>query len=289
MLPRPDIKWRSERGRRRLGLSKRAHIMGILNVTPDSFSDGELFSDAESACGHALRMFKEGADIIDVGGESTRPGAARVSEEEELRRVVPVIELLRPRSDGLISIDTCKSVVARAALDAGADMVNDISALRFDPEMKTLVAERACPVVLMHIQGTPRNMQKNPVYGDVVSDIRSYLAERLDEAERAGVHRELTFVDPGIGFGKTVEHNLEIVSRLEEFSPLGRPLLLGASRKSVIGAVLDLPVTERLEGTLAITALAVAAGAAVLRVHDVAANVRACRMAEAVLRAGTEE
>lgn len=286
MLPRPDIVWESGRGGQRLALSERVHIMGILNVTPDSFSDGGQHFEASSASDRAMRMLEEGADIIDVGGESTRPGAQRVSEDEELRRVVPVIELIRERSDCLISIDTYKSRIAREALDAGADIVNDISALRFDPAVKELVAERACPVVLMHIQGTPRNMQKDPTYGDVVSDVRSYLARRLDEAERAGILRELTIVDPGVGFGKTAEHNLELIRRLEELSSLERPLLLGASRKSVIGAVLDLPVTERVEGTLAVTALAVAAGAAILRVHDVAANVRACRMAEAVARAG---
>ncbi len=248
MLPRPDIVWESDRGRQRLAFSERVHIMGVLNVTPDSFSDGGQHFEASSASDRAVRMLEEGAEIIDVGGESTRPGAQRVSEDEELRRVVPVIELIRERSDCLISIDTYKSRIAQEALDAGADIVNDISALRFDPRMKELVAERACPVVLMHIQGTPRNMQKEPTYRDVVSDIRSHLARRLDEAERAGIGRELTILDPGVGFGKTTEHNLELIRRLEELSSLERPLLLGASRKSVIGAVLDLPVTERLEG-----------------------------------------
>lgn len=285
MLPRPDIVWEGQRGRQRLAFSERVHVMGILNVTPDSFSDGGLHFDARSAYDRAMRMLDEGADIIDVGGESTRPGAQAVSEDEERRRVVPVIERLRARSDCLISIDTCKSRVAKEALEAGADMVNDISAMRFDARMMELVAGRACPVILMHIQGTPRDMQHDPTYGDVVRDVRSHLAGRLDEAERAGIDHNVTIVDPGIGFGKTVEHNLALFARLEELSPLGRPLLLGASRKSVIGAVLDLPVTDRLEGTLAVTALAAAAGAAILRVHDVAANVRACRMAEAVANA----
>ena len=276
----PDVVW----PRGRLRLSERVHIMGILNVTPDSFSDGGLHATEDAAVEAALRMVEEGADVIDVGGESTRPAAEEVPEEEEIRRVAPVIERVRARTDVPISIDTRKAPVARAALDSGADIVNDVSALRDDPALAALCAERECPVVLMHMKGTPRTMQADPCYDDVVAEVRAFLEDALARAEAAGVARERTIVDPGIGFGKTVEHNLTLVNRLDEIAPAGRPVLLGASRKSFIGKTLSLDSPrERLEGTLAVTVLAVARGARIVRVHDVRANVRAVRMAEAVL------
>ncbi|MHC4247561.1 MAG: dihydropteroate synthase [Planctomycetota bacterium] len=276
-----DVIW----PRGRLRLSERVHVMGILNVTPDSFSDGGLHADPDAALEAALRMVEEGADIIDVGGESTRPGAPEVPADEEVRRVVPVIERVRARTDVPISIDTRKAPVARAALDAGADIVNDVSALRDDPGLAALSAERECPVVLMHMKGTPRTMQADPRYEDVGAEVREFLGGALARAEAAGVARERTIVDPGIGFGKTLEHNLALVNRLDELAALGRPVLIGASRKSFIGKTLSLDSpSDRLEGTLAVTALAVERGARIVRVHDVEANVRVVRMAEAVLQ-----
>jgi len=274
-----DVVW----PRGRLRLSERVHVMGILNVTPDSFSDGGLHAAPDSAVAAALRMVEEGADIIDVGGESTRPGAPEVPADEEIHRVATVIGDLRAKADVPISIDTRKAKVARAALDAGADIVNDISALRGDPALAPLCADRECPVVLMHMKGTPRKMQADPRYDDVVDEVLNFLGEAVARAVAAGIAWERTIVDPGIGFGKTVEHNLALVNRLDELAETGRPVLLGASRKSFIGKTLDIDSpAERLEGTLAVTALAVARGARIVRVHDVAANVRVVRMAEAV-------
>jgi dihydropteroate synthase len=258
--------------------------MGILNVTPDSFSDGGLYSDPERAVEHALEMVDAGADIVDVGGESTRPGAEPVSAQEERRRVVPVIRALRRQSDVLISIDTYKAEVAQVAVDAGADIVNDISGLGFDERMPGVVATSGAGLVLMHIKGTPRTMQRNPVYGDVIGEISDYFAGRLGKAEEAGISREQVVLDPGIGFGKQLEHNLEILRRLKEFRRLGRPLLVGPSRKSFIGAILDLPPDQRLEGTAAAVALCVAGGADIVRVHDVPEMTRVVRVADAVVR-----
>ena len=277
-----DIVW----PRGRLDLSARVHVMGIVNVTPDSFSDGGSYASADAAADAAFAMLEEGADIVDVGGESTRPGADPVPEEEEMRRVVPVIERVRARTAAPVSVDTRRASVARAALEAGADIVNDVTALRDDPALGPLCAERECPVVLMHMKGDPRTMQKDPRYDDLLGEVRAFLEEAVARAEAAGVARSRTIIDPGIGFGKTVEHNLELVKRLDEVASLGRPVLVGASRKSFIGRTLgtDEP-TDRLEGTLAVTALAVARGARIVRVHDVRENVRAVRMAEAVLTA----
>ncbi len=258
--------------------------MGILNVTPDSFSDGGLYTDPGRAVEHALEMVEAGADIIDVGGESTRPGAEPVPAEEERRRVVPVIRALRRQSDVLISVDSYKAEVARAAVEAGADIVNDISGLGFDEEMPQLLATSGVGLVLMHIKGTPRTMQRNPVYRDVIGEISGYFAERLAKAEEAGISREQVVLDPGIGFGKQLVHNLEILRRLKEFCRLGRPLLVGPSRKSFIGAILDLPPGQRLEGTAAAVALSIAGGADVVRVHDVREMVRVARVADAVVR-----
>lgn len=261
--------------------SRRTHLMGILNVTPDSFSDGGKYGDVEKALQHALRMVEEGADFIDVGGESTRPGSEAISLEEELRRVIPVIEQLSRRTTIPISIDTYKSEVARRALDAGASVVNDISGLHFDPAMVEVIAEKQASVVLMHIKGTPRTMQHNPEYSDVVAEIISYLRESINRAEQNGIQQIL--IDPGIGFGKLLEHNLEIIRRLSEFRQLGYPVLVGPSRKSFIGTVLNLSVDERLEGTACAVAASVFNGAAVVRVHDVKEMKRVIVMADAII------
>ena len=260
----------------------RTLVMGILNVTPDSFSDGGMYLAPESAVARGLQMIAEGADILDVGGESSRPGAAPVSEEEELKRVVPVVARLAGGKGALVSVDTCKARVAREAVGAGASIINDISAMRFDPAMSGVAAETGAGVILMHMQGTPRDMQENPSYTDLFGEITAFLRGRMDAVRSAGVAEEAVVLDPGIGFGKTVEHNLEIIRGLGRFKPLGRPLLAGPSRKSFIGAVLDLPAGERLEGTAAAVAMAVANGADIVRVHDVKEMIRAARMADAL-------
>jgi len=264
---------------RELNPDGRVLIMGILNVTPDSFSDGGRFLSPDAAVERALAMEKEGADIIDVGGESSRPGAEPVPVEEELRRVLPVLERLRGKLRIPISIDTTKAEVAEAALRAGASIVNDISALRFDPAMAPLVAKFGAGLVLMHMLGTPKTMQQAPHYEDVVTEVRDFLAERAQYAQSQGIPREAIAVDPGIGFGKTVEHNLELLRRLPELVELGFPVLVGPSRKSFIGAILGLGVEERLEGTLAACAVAVVRGANILRVHDVKEVRRAADLA----------
>ncbi|MGH2785746.1 MAG: dihydropteroate synthase [Actinomycetota bacterium] len=269
-----------------LPLSQRVHVMGIVNVTPDSFSDGGRFYDAGNAIDHGLRLADEGADILDVGGESTRPGADPVSADEESGRVVPVVEALAAKSGIPVSVDTSKAVVARAALDAGAQIVNDVAAGRFDAGLLPLVAERHAAIVLMHMLGEPRTMQKEPRYADVVGEIAAFLEERGEAATESGVGRERVVVDPGFGFGKTREHNLVLLQRLRELRCLGFPVLAGTSRKSFIGATLgDLPVGERLEGTAATVALAVMGGASLVRVHDVREMARVVRMVEAVLSA----
>ncbi|HVL32453.1 MAG TPA: dihydropteroate synthase [Actinomycetota bacterium] len=268
-----------------LELSKRAHYMGIVNVTPDSFSDGGRFFDSEVAIKHGIRLVEEGADLLDVGGESTRPGADPVPIEEEIRRVVPVIEGLAAHTSVAISIDTMKAEVARAALDAGASMVNDVSAGRFDPEILDVAAEAQVPYVLMHMRGEPRTMQVDPTYADVVAEIYAFCAERADAAIAAGIEPDAIVIDPGFGFGKTREHNLVLLRRLREFRCLGFPVLVGTSRKSFIGATLDVPVDERVEGTAATVALAVANGAAIVRVHDVAPMRRVGGMVEAIRNA----
>jgi len=270
------------RGRRFL-LGPRTWIMGIINVTPDSFSDGGRYFDTERAIARGLELAADGADILDVGGESTRPGSLPVPEAEELRRVVPVIGALRKRTTCLLSVDTTKAAVARAALDSGADIVNDTSAFRFDPAMPGEVARSGAGVILMHMQGTPLTMQLSPRYGDLLDEIRAFLGERIRMAEAAGIPRERIVVDPGIGFGKTFEDNLALLRRQEVFHELGRPLLLGFSRKAFLGRLLGLPPEERLEGTIAAAVLSVERGAHILRVHDVGPVVRAVRAAEAIL------
>jgi len=271
--------------------------MGVLNVTPDSFSDGGQFMDVEHAVAHAHEMVAAGVDIIDVGGESSRPGAEPVSAEEEVRRVLPVIEKLAAphpdplpkgeRGDGLlISIDTTKAVVAERALAAGARIVNDISALRFDERMADAVADAGCGVVLMHMQGAPQTMQQNPRYDDVVREVREFLADRIEFAVVRGVRKMQIAVDPGIGFGKTVEHNLQLLAELEQLRALGCPIVVGTSRKSFIGKVLGREVGDRLAGSLAVAAWAVAHAANIMRVHDVAETRDAVRMIEAIKRMG---
>jgi len=265
--------------------SARTYIMGILNVTPDSFSDGGKFLNADDAVAQALRMQEEGADIIDIGGESTRPGAEKVSMDDEIKRVVPVIEALTKKLRIPVSIDTYKSQVAEAAILAGASVINDISGLRFDPDMAKTAAAHDLPVIIMHIKGTPENMQKNPEYTALIPEIRDYLFEGIEIAKRAGVRDDMIIVDPGIGFGKTVEDNLEIINRLDEFSTLGKPVLLGHSRKSFIGKLLgDLPADERVEGTAAVTAIGIYNGANIVRVHDVKEMKRVAVIADRVKR-----
>jgi dihydropteroate synthase len=271
-------------------------LMGVVNVTPDSFSDGGLFLDARAAVAHGQELMAQGADMLDVGGESTRPGAEPVGEAEELRRVVPVVEGLASAGAGVgvdtqISIDTTKAVVARAALVAGASVVNDVSALRADPEMAAVVAESGAECCLMHMQGEPRTMQRSPRYGDVVDDVKAFLEERMSFAVREGVAEERVWLDPGIGFGKTLAHNLELLRRLQELTALGRPLVVGTSRKSFIGRLIadaqgreePVDVTQRLPGTLATSVMAYERGATVLRVHDVAPVRAALAVAAATL------
>lgn len=272
-----------------LDLAARTHIMGIVNVTPDSFSDGGRLGSAEAAVAEALEQVRQGADIIDVGGESTRPTAEAVPEAEELDRVLPVIAGLRAAGcEAIVSVDTTKAAVARQAIAAGADLVNDISAMRFDPDMPAACAEMGCPVILMHIRGRPAEMQARARYGDVVTEVVAELASAVEEAVAAGVRREAILIDPGIGFAKTAAHNLALLNRLDALAALACPVVVGASRKSFLGEVLGLPADQRLEGTLAITALAVARGAHVIRVHDVEPNVRAARVADAVVSSRVE-
>ena len=260
--------------------------MGVVNVTPDSFSDGGLFLDADAAIEHGGRLAHEGAAILDIGGESTRPGAEPVEQEEELRRVVPVVEALAG-GEARISIDTSKREVARAALEAGASIVNDVTAFRSEPELAGLVASAGVDCCLMHMLGEPRTMQEDPRYEDVVSDVKAFLEERLAFAVSEGVAEERVWLDPGIGFGKTVEHNLELLRRLDEIVAIGRPVVIGTSRKSFLGRLTGgRPEGERLPGTIATNVIALERGATVFRVHDVAAVADALAVAAATVGAG---
>ena len=264
-------------------------IMGVLNVTPDSFSDGGDFFSAEKAIEQGQRMAAEGAQIIDIGGESTRPGAEAVSVDEELGRVIPVIEQLRASVSVLISIDTSKAAVARAALDAGATIINDVTAGRADPEMFALAAERKAALVLMHLQGTPRTMQVAPRYDDVVREVANFFRQQYERALEWGVDPMAIAFDPGIGFGKTVEHNLALLGHLERLRIQSRPLVVGVSRKSSLGKMIGSgKMEDRLAPTIAFTALLRERGANILRVHDVRENVAALRVTEALLKAETE-
>lgn len=261
-----------------------ALIAGIVNVTPDSFSDGGRFFDTEKAVGHALQLVDQGAGILDIGGESTRPGAEPVSETEELRRVIPVIETLAQRVNVPISIDTIKPAVASAALAAGASIVNDVCANRAQDAMWHVVADASAGYICMHMQGTPKTMQANPVYSDVVSEVNDFFRQRLQRLKQCGVEPEQVVLDVGIGFGKTAEHNLQLLAGLRSFTKLERPLLLGVSRKSFIGKVVNAGSPEsRAAGSLACACLAVAAGVQMIRAHDVAETVQAVRMTEAIL------
>jgi dihydropteroate synthase len=267
-----------------LDLGKRTHIMGVLNVTPDSFSDGGLFFQKEKAIEHGVRLVQDGADIIDVGGESTRPFSEGVSLQEELDRVVPVVEALSRAVQIPISIDTCKAEVARQALKAGASIINDISALRFDPDMTSVAEEAGVPVILMHMQGTPGDMQKNPFYRNLITEILDFLKKAVDRAVSGGIKKDMIIVDPGIGFGKTVEHNLEIIRELGRFSVLGRPILLGTSNKTFIGHLLNKEPHERDTGTMATIAAGVLNGADIVRVHNVKKAVETIKIIDAIKR-----
>lgn len=266
-----------------LDFLKKTYIMGIVNVTPDSFFDGGRYFSYQKAVDHALRLVDEGADILDIGGESTRPGAEPVSIDEELRRVIPVIEAVSKRVSIPISIDTYKARVAEEAIKAGATIINDISGLRFDPEMPYIASKYKVPVVVMHIKGTPKDMQKNPYYEALIPEIIEYLRNSIIIAKQAGVDENMIIIDPGIGFGKLPEHNLMIIKNLKEFSNLGKPLLIGVSRKSFIGKVLNEPSPDnRLEGTASAVAISVINGANIVRVHDVGFMVKVVRMADAI-------
>lgn len=272
-----------------LAFGSKTFVMGILNVTPDSFSGDGLAGDVTKAVDYGLRLVEEGADLLDVGGESTRPGAEPVPLEQEINRVVPVIQRLLERAAVPISVDTRKSRVAREAVEAGATLINDISGLSADPEIAVVAAETGVGLSLMHIQGTPQTMQQDPTYGDVVQEILEFLEDSKRRAMRAGVAETQIVIDPGIGFGKTVDHNLEILRRLSEFRALGSPILIGTSRKSFIGKVLNLPVNERLEGTAATVALAISQGADIVRVHDVRVMSRVTRMCDAIVRRKSDD
>lgn len=268
-------------GNRDFDVDKHTYIMGILNVTPDSFSDGGKWNDEDAALKHAEKMIEEGADIIDIGGESTRPGYTLLSDEEEIARVVPVIQAVKSRFDVPVSVDTYKSHVARAALEAGADLVNDIWGLKYDQELAGVIAEYEAPCCLMH-------NRREADYQDFMEDMLQDLRETISIAKKAGIPDQNIILDPGVGFGKTYENNLEAINRLERMHELGYPILLGTSRKSVIGLTLDLPASERLEGTLATTVMGVMKKAAFVRVHDIRANARIIKMTEAITgRAGS--
>ena len=257
--------------------------MGILNVTPDSFSDGGQFNSAQEAVDHALKMINDGVDIIDIGGESTRPGAKPVPLKEELKRIKPVIKAIRQQTDCLISIDTYKASVAEVALDLGADIINDISSLSYDKNMANLVSTRKVPIILMHMQGSPQNMQLAPSYNNLINDLIFFFKTKIEIANKAGVLNNMIILDPGIGFGKQMEDNFEIIRELKQIKAMGYPILLGPSRKSFIGEVLDLPVEERLEGTLASITVGLINGANIVRVHDVIETKRTISIVEKLL------
>jgi len=269
---------------KKVNLARKVAVMGILNLTPDSFYNGGKYTTESRVLRRVEEMVKEGADLIDVGGESTRPGAKEVDLEEEIKRVIPVISKIRELFEIPVSIDTYKAEVAKEALEAGVDMINDISGLRFDPQLKEVVARSGVPVVLMHIKGTPRDMQNNPRYASLMGEIISYLSESIRLAQKAGIDPEKIIVDPGIGFGKTSGHNLQILNHLGELRSLGRPILIGVSRKSFMGNVLKLPLEERLEGGLAAASLAVMQGAKIIRTHDVKPTRRAVDLTQAIIQ-----
>lgn len=278
LLPARTVKL----GRKTIDLSSRTYVMGILNVTPDSFSDGGQFLEPRAALDHAMALAEAGADFIDVGAESTRPGSQSVPAKEQLARLLPVLRAVKKRVRMPVSVDTTSAAVAQAAMREGADIVNDVSALAGDRRMAAVVARAGVPCILMHMKGRPRTMQKNPEYSDLMAEVVSFLAAALARGEQAGIERRQMLVDPGIGFGKTVTHNLEILRRLAELESLGAPMVVGPSRKRFIGAATDAPPGERLEGTIAACVLAAANGANVVRVHDVKPVVKALKLADAI-------
>ncbi len=280
------MRWRC-RGRE-FDLTDRTLVMGVVNITPDSFSDGGRFLDPGAALAHARALLAEGADLLDLGAESTRPGASPVPADEQWRRLGPVLEALARETDACLSVDTASARVAELALAAGAHVINDTTALG-DPAMGGAVARADAGLILMHMRGTPADMQREPRYQDAAGEVASHLAARLEAAVAAGVRRDGVALDPGIGFGKRVRHNLELIARLDALTGLGRPVLVGVSRKSFLGQLLDLPVDQRLEGGLAATAIAVFLGARIVRTHDVAATVRAVRVAGALRSARTRD
>ena len=257
--------------------------MGILNVTPDSFSDGGQFSSTQQAADYAIKMINDGADIIDIGGESTRPGAKPVPLEEELKRIQPVIKTIREQTDCLISIDTYKASVAEVALDLGANMINDVSSLSYDQNMASIVSTRKTPIILMHMQGSPQNMQLDPNYNNLIDDLIFFFKNKIEISNKAGISNNMIILDPGLGFGKHVEDNFEIIRELKQIKAMGYPILLGPSRKSFIGEALKLPVKERLEGTLASIAVGIINGAKIVRVHDVLETKRTVLIVEKLL------
>lgn len=267
----------------RHSLGARTWIMGVVNATPDSFFDGGLHADPASAVAHGLQLVGEGADILDIGGESSRPGSDPVTAEEELRRVLPVLEGLRARTAVLLSVDTTKAEVAEAALAAGADIINDIKAARGDSRIFDRVAAAGAGMVLMHMQGTPKTMQAEPHYDDVVAEVRDFLAGRMSAARAAGVDAESLILDPGIGFGKRVEDNLALIESVDKLAALGRPVLLGVSRKGFIGRILNAPPEDRLEGSIGAALVGLVRGAHILRIHDVKSVGQAARVADAIL------
>ena len=265
---------------------KETLVMGIVNVTPDSFSDGGEFYSSKDAIAHASKLIYEGADIIDIGGESTRPGANEISSSDELKRVIPVIKGIRSNNpDILISIDTTKAIVAKEAVEVGANIINDVSGLSFDSQMPKTVASLNVPIIIMHMKGNPRNMQKNPEYKDLIDEILDYFKERIKIATKAGIDREMIILDPGIGFGKTIEHNFQILSKLNKFNKLELPLLIGTSRKSFIGLTLNLSPEDRVDGTAATVAIGVNNGARIVRVHDVEKMKRVVTITERIRNA----
>ncbi len=272
-----------------LELGRRTHIMGVLNVTPDSFSDGGRYLQRDKAIEHGLSMARDGADIIDVGGESTRPYSEKISSDEELDRVIPVVQALRKNLRIPISIDTCKADVARQALGAGASIINDISALRFDPDMISVAAEAGVPVILMHMQGSPRDMQANPTYENLIPEILDFLKGAMDKGVAGGIGKDMIIVDPGIGFGKTFDHNLQIIRELAQFNALERPILLGPSNKAFIGHILHKEPHDRDTGSMAAVAAGVLNGAHIVRVHNVKKTMETVKMIDAIKRGRVEE
>jgi dihydropteroate synthase len=268
-------------------LGQRTWLVGVVNVTPDSFFDGGLYFEPARAIDRALALAAEGADIIDIGGESSRPGSNPIPAKEEKKRILPVVEVLKQKNSVLISVDTTKAEVAEAALAAGADIINDISAGRFDPRMLPIAARSGAAVILMHMKGTPRTMQIAPHYDDVLGEVKAFLSERLEAAESCGLPRESILLDPGIGFGKLIDHNLILLNNLGALAELGRPLVVGISRKSFLGKILKVEAQDRLEGTIAAAVVSILRGASLLRVHDIQAVKQAVAVAEAIMSQGT--